>query len=160
MPAQHHHFQARLAVEMEMQCREIEDVVIVMSRGEPACEIALLMVEDIAQDAETVRIARRGVLAGCLANEIPHGLGAVGIAPALDELIERRGYLVGKADGDPLHLTPSRQQARWSGRSSDQPAEDGQAGNRRHGTGSANENGPPFVADPANQEAETESPQM
>src|SRR5512132_2404653 len=62
MPAQHHHFQARLAVEMEMQRREIEDVVIVMSRGEPAREIALLMVEDIAQYAETVRIARRRVM--------------------------------------------------------------------------------------------------
>jgi hypothetical protein len=42
-----------------MQCRQIEDVVIVMSRRQPARKIALLMVKDIAQDAEAERIARR-----------------------------------------------------------------------------------------------------
>ena len=75
---------------MEMQRREVEDVVVVVGVGEPARQVAPVVVVDVAENAEAGSRALAGRLAaGGFADQIAYRCRAIGVAAACDKLVEQ-----------------------------------------------------------------------
>lgn len=59
-PAQHCHFQTKRLIQMQVQRRKVENVVIMMSMRQSTREVTPVMVKNIAEDAETGLASCRG----------------------------------------------------------------------------------------------------
>jgi hypothetical protein len=107
--AKHRDLEARIMVEMDVHCRDLMVMMLVVRIRQPFRQFAGMVVEDIGQ--------RRNALSGdavvdarpleAETSEIANGLRAVVVPLAFHERRQLRRKFVGHADCDPLHETAS-----------------------------------------------------
>jgi len=99
------YFEAIIVVEVNVQGRDGQFVMIVLLGGEPLRQLARLMLVDVGQrtDARLLRLDPRRLRGLGFAHEVPDGLGPAGIAPLPTQSVEGGEEIVVDGDGDALH---------------------------------------------------------
>ena len=104
---EHCHFHATVMVEVDMQRRQRQFVMIVEGLGQPLGQFARGMVVDVDQggDAVALGVQRLASLADAGAGEVADRLGAVLVAAGGDDAVELGHQLVIDGDGHALHAS-------------------------------------------------------
>ena len=105
-PTQDHRLQAGVVIQMNVQSRQADVMVVVLALGQPSRQFAFIVIEDVGQAADAIGGGSgfQPFAFQFFPDDVANSLGPVQIAFSGHELVKLGEQFVVERDGDSFHL--------------------------------------------------------